>query len=142
MRRFPAFVCALMLALPGALAEESLDHPVFNGIAFSQAPEAGSGVCFGPDAAEAMSCAQDKCMAESGLGPEDCGVNLWCWPHGWVADVFMQHQEGPHWHSLICNANSREELDLLVEAKCAADYLIECAPVRVWDMEGNEIAGQ
>jgi len=142
--RLPAFICALalvpVLAPPGAFAQDEIEYPAFNGVAVAQAPEAGLGVCFGPDAAETMACAQDKCMDESGLGPQDCGVNLWCWPHGWVADVFMQHEEGPHWHSFVCNANTREELDLLVEARCSADYLMECAAVRFWDMEGNEIA--
>lgn len=67
-----------------------------------QAPEAGAGVCVqsGPDAA--IACAKLECMNESGLDEQDCVLNAVCSPAGWSADIFMQHQEGLHWHTYLC----------------------------------------
>lgn len=138
MRILKGLLVAVLLCIP---AFAQADAPAWRGIAVSQAPEAGLGVCFDTDAAAGLACAQDACMAESGLGPEDCGQNLWCSPHAFTADVFLQHAEGPHWHEFLCGAGSREELDRLVAARCDADYLIECEPVRIWDHDGNELLG-
>lgn len=119
--------------------EEEFVMPTFSGIAVAQAPEAGLGVCFGPDAAEAMSCAQQQCMDESGLGAEDCAVNLWCYPHAWTAQLAVNHVEGIHWAKFICDENSREDLDQAVAAYCDKEYLSDCLPVRIWDHEGNAV---
>jgi hypothetical protein len=138
-------IAMTVLALLGYFAApaSAQDLPDLLGFATAQAPEAGSGVCFDSDAGAAMACAQQACMAESGLGPSDCAVNLWCYPSFWVADIFMQHAEGPHWHQFVCAEPSRESLDALVAFKCAVDYLIECTPVRVWDPQGVEqLAGR
>ena len=137
-----AFAAALagVLAAPAA-AQDDLETPAFAGLAVSQAPEAGLGVCFGVDAAGTMECAQHECMELSGLGPQDCAVNLWCYPHGWAADIFMQHAEGPHWHKFLCDQPSREKLEAAIALECNEDYLIECSAVRIWDHEGKEVLG-
>src|SRR5690606_25256472 len=95
--------------IPLALLAASLSAPVLadevflrKGIAVSQAPEAGTGICFGENAEASIACARAACVAESGLEPQDCLTQLWCYPHGWAADILMQHQEGNHWHSYIC----------------------------------------
>ena len=134
-----------LLALPALAqepAEDGVDRfvmPAFQGIAVAQAPEAAVAVCFGPEAADAISCAEADCMAQSGLGIEDCAANLWCYPHGWVADVFAQHAEGPHWHKFICDQSNREELEAAIALFCDKDFLIECSAVRLWDPDGEEL---
>ncbi|GLQ55651.1 hypothetical protein [Devosia nitrariae] len=139
MRLLSALLCSLILA-HAASAKDKLDFTPLQGVAFAQAPEAGLGVCFGEDAVDTISCAQTRCMDESGLGPEDCVVDLWCFPHRWVADIAMLHQEGIHWHGFVCDAMDRPELEALVATKCDSERLIECSIVQMWDDDGNEIA--
>lgn len=141
------FVLALggLLATPVLAQDEAVDNfvlPAFNGIAVSQAPEAGLGVCFGPLAEDAISCAVNECMKQSGLGEADCAPNLWCYPHGWVADIFMQHNEGPHWHKFICDQQDQASLEAAARLECAKDYLMECQVVRIWDRDGQQIVGE
>lgn len=107
------------------------------GIAVSQAPEAGIGVCFGDDADSAMTCARKKCMTQSGLGAEDCLQILWCSPAGWTADIFMQHREGIHWHDYLCGWDSRETLQSAVDLKCKTEFLIQCSAVQIWSPDGR-----
>lgn len=131
-----AMTLCLVLSSPiGAGAQEGR-----NGIAFVQAVEQGSGVCTGKDAASAFACARAKCTAEGAAG-EDCTEQAWCSPAFWSVDVFLQHQEGPHWHEYYCGWNSRELA--LAAARTACDkalrpYLIECAAVMVYDEDGKE----
>jgi len=146
MLRYTPFAAGLLglIAMP-VMAQEGVDSfvlPAINGIAVSQAAEAGLGVCFGPFAEDAMNCAQQECMAQSGLGEEDCAPNLWCAPHGWVADIFMQHAEGPHWHKFVCDQDDRAGLDAIVAVECAKEYLIGCEAVRIWDQDGQQIVGE
>lgn len=131
------FVPALLawLAAP-AMAQ---DGDVFAGMAVAQAPEAGLGVCFGLDAAGTMECAQHECMEQSGLTEADCAVNLWCYPHGWAAQIAVLHTEGIHWAKFLCDANSREQLDAAVSLYCDDPLYAECAPVRIWDPNGNAV---
>lgn len=141
------FVAALtgLFAMPVLAQEEGVDSfvlPAFSGIAVSQAPEAGLGVCFGTFAQDTMACAVNECMAQSGLDEADCAPNLWCYPHGWVADIFMQHAEGPHWHKFICDQQDRASLEAAAQLECAKDYLIECAVVRMWSSDGAQIVGE
>lgn len=134
------------LTLPVAAQEadgvDAFVLPAFSGVAVSQAPEAGLGICFSPLVEDGMSCAQQQCMAESGLGEADCAVNLWCYPAGWVADIFMQHAEGPHWHKVVCDLQDQASLEALVALECAKDYLIECSAVRIWDADGTLVFGE
>ena len=129
----------LVLAAPVLAQDEGFDPLPLAGIAVAQAPEAGLGVCFGLDAEGTMQCAQSECMEMSGLGEEDCAVNLWCYPHGWTAQVAVMHTEGPHWSKFLCDMGSREEVDLAVKVFCDKEYYAECLPVRIWDWDGNVV---
>ena len=138
MIRHAAILLATTLLLaPSVLAQDGDNTRPLAGIAVSQAPEAGLGVCFGPDAESAIACAQRECMETSGLGEEDCAVNLWCYPHGWTAQIAVMHVEGPHWSKFLCGMGSREEVDRAVALFCDQDYFAECLPVRIWDWAGN-----
>lgn len=132
--RMNSALTAFLLAL--AMALSAVHAAAETGIAVSQAPEAGTGVCFGGGADATMSCARKKCMAESGLGAADCPRVLWCFPAGWSADIFMQHREGFHWHDYLCGWDSRENLQSAVALKCKNDFLIECSAVQIWSPEG------
>lgn len=131
---FKALSIILTLTIP--LAGTAFAQEI--GIAVSQAPEAGTGVCFAEDAKSGFACAQAQCAEEGGY-LEDCQPNLWCLPAAWSIDIFMQHQEGPHWHDFSCGWQTREQAEAAVEIKCAADWLIECAAVRIWTPDGEEI---
>jgi hypothetical protein len=134
-----------LLASPVLAQDEGVDRfvlPAFNGIAVSQAAEAGLGVCFGPLLADTAQCATSACMQQSGLGEADCAVNLWCYPHGWVADIFMQHSEGPHWHKFVCDQQDRASLEAVVQVECAKEYLSACEIVRIWDNDGQQVVGE
>lgn len=128
------------VATPPVMAQESV-FPGFLGFAAAQAPEAGLGACHGTDQAETTACAQAECVAQSGLTTEDCAVNLWCYPAFWVADIFMQHAEGPHWHEFVCD-NTRQAAEAVAAIKCSAAYLVECLIVRLWDEEGELVLGE
>jgi hypothetical protein len=137
-RLFSLFAAALLVTGPhGAVAQDDAAFGGPVGFAYAQAPEAGSGECFGLIAIETMECAQQACAEASGLPLEHCNVDIWCAPHGFVADIFMQHREGPHWHAIVCGGASREELEQLVAVKCEAEWLIECLPVRIWNADGE-----
>ncbi len=128
-----AAICGL-LASPVVAQDAAM--PDFAGIAVAQAPEAGLGVCLGADAAETMQCAQHECMEQSGLGKADCVVNLWCFPHGWTAQVAVLHTEGIGWSKFICDEMNAEDLDKAVAFYCAKEFIAECAAVRIWDRDG------
>jgi hypothetical protein len=138
MLRHLAFVAAVTgcLAAP-VLAQD--DPPPFAGMAVAQAPEAGLGVCFSVDAAEAMECAQHECMEQSGLGELDCAVNLWCYPHWWAAQIAVMHVEGIHWSKVICDANTREKLDAAIAFYCDDETYMECVAMRIWDPDGTAV---
>ncbi len=79
-------------------------------------------------------------MTESGLGPEDCQLNAVCSPAGWSVDIFMQHQEGLHWHTYLCGWQTRAQAEAAAAVACISDWLIECSIVQAWNPEGTEIA--
>lgn len=124
------------LAMSSVLAQDALP---LAGVAVAQAPEAGLGVCFGLDAAGTMECAQNECMEQSGLGPADCAVNLWCYPHFWTAQIAVLHTEGIHWTRVICDEGSRESLDEAVARYCDEAFFAECLPVRIWNPDGEAV---
>lgn len=142
--RSGVLAAALLATAPLAFGQEEAsgeEGPVqeLRGLAVAQAPEAGLGICLNESQEAASRCAQRQCMEESGLGPDDCAVNLWCFPHYWAADVFVQHREGPHWHEQLCGATDRAELEALIAVKCSRPDLMECAPTAIWDLDGNEL---
>lgn len=124
---------ALMLALPGAYAQDG--PPAFAAV---QAPEAGVGICFSSTAGEALQCAQNQCMEESGYGLDVCYAATLCLPGLWTVDIFMQHREGPHWHTYSCGWQTREQAEAAAAIACQSEWLIECAVVQMWDPQGNE----
>jgi hypothetical protein len=140
MRLFP-LAAALCFSASMAAAQDG-EYPMLAGFAAAQAAEAGLGACFGIDMAETVGCAVAECMELSGLGEADCAPNLWCYPHRWVADIFMQHAEGPHWHKFVCDQPDRAQLERVVALECDLDYLIACEAVRIWDMDGNQLVGE
>lgn len=136
MKPISLILCAVLVStMP--LAAQELEGP--QGIAVAQAPEAGLGVCHGLEAAQTMACAQAQCIAVSGLTAEDCVVHLWSTPAHWSADLFVQHNEGPHWHEVVTGWSSREKLEEAIALKCAEDYLMECTTVRIWDPQGEQV---
>lgn len=138
-----AFILLGLAALPalhtGAAAQ---DGPL--GVAFVEAPEQGSGMCFSQNADRGFECARQQCM-ESGAEARDCLRVKWCFPAGWSADVFVQHKEGPHWHVYLCGWQAEADLDAAIEIVCqgsAAKYLMECAMAGKWDANGARVDAQ
>ena len=128
-------LCFVLSSAVGAPAQDGR-----HGIAFVQAVEQGSGVCTGKDAASAFACAKEKCTAEGAAG-EDCTEQAWCNPAFWSVDIFLQHQEGPHWHEYYCGWNSKELAQAAVKTVCdktLRPYLIECAAAMIYDEDGKE----
>lgn len=114
------------------------------GIAFVEAPEQSSGVCFSDNADRGFACAKQKCT-ENGTSASDCLRVKWCYPASWSADIFLQHKEGIHWHQYLCGWSSREDIEAAVELTCNGsqkEWLIECAMVQLWDPEGSQIGLQ
>ena len=123
------------LALPHPLHAQ--DGPV--GIAFVQAPEQGGGVATGVTMDEAFAAAIAECTA-SGAAEEDCLKTNWCQPAGWSVDVFVQHQEGPHWHEVICGLPTEAIAKASAVHLCdrmERPELIECAIVQVYNQAGE-----
>lgn len=125
----------LLFALPvPALAQEG---PM--GIAFVQAPEQSWGVAMGATPKEAFALATAMCV-EGGALAEDCLQTNWCQPSGWSVDMFVQHQEGIHWHEVVCGLPSREIGTTIAAALCdplERPYLIACELVQVYDPGGT-----
>ena len=138
MLRALPFTLAVMGVLAAPVVAQD-DMPVFAGMAVAQAPEAGLGVCFSTTPEEGMECAQHECMEQSGLGAEDCAVNLWCFPHGWAGQVAVLHVEGIHWSKFFCDEMSRESLDAAIALYCDQEMYAECTPMRIWDRDGNAV---
>ncbi len=109
------------------------------GIAFVEAPEQSSGMCVGNTPEDAFACAKMQCV-EGGAVEEDCIETKWCQPTGWSVDFFVQHQEGLHWHEVICGLDSAETAMAMESVVCNREnrnYLIECAAVRLINPEGE-----
>ena len=89
---------AAMMVLMTSVMASAQDGPI--GIAFAEAPEQSSGVCTGQSTDKTLACAREKCV-EGGAMAQDCLRVKWCYPAGWSADLFVQHQEGLHWHESV-----------------------------------------
>lgn len=126
-------IAALALPLP-ALAQEG---PL--GIAFVQAPEQSSGLATGATPGEALKAATEICVA-GGAEARDCLTTNWCQPAGWSIDLFVQHQEGLHWHEVHCGLPERSLAETVAAVLCdraARPWLIECALAQVYDPQGT-----
>lgn len=111
------------------------------GIAFVQAPEQGGGICLAESAEKGFECAIAQCT-DSGALAEDCLKTNWCHPAGWSVDIFVQHNEGPHWHEVICGLPSQNAALATAEIACDKEerpYLIECSAVQLYDPMGMQI---
>ena len=109
------------------------------GIAFVEAPEQGGGVAIAATPEVAFANATAQCM-QSGALEEDCIKTNWCMPAGWSVDVFVQHQEGPHWHEVVCGLPSKDAAMATAQHMCdpqERDYLIGCFAVQLYDSEGK-----
>ncbi|MEM9575070.1 MAG: hypothetical protein AAF870_07565 [Pseudomonadota bacterium] len=109
------------------------------GIAFVQAPEQGGGVAIASTPEVAFANATAQCM-QSGALEEDCIKTNWCMPAGWSVDVFVQHQEGPHWHEVVCGLPTKSAAMAAVLHMCdpaQRDYLLSCFAVQVYDTAGK-----
>jgi hypothetical protein len=136
----PGMALATLLCAAAGFAGLAVaaDGPV--GVAFVEAPEQSGGVCTGGNLDRAFACARQKCV-EGGAEARDCLRVAWCYPAGWSVDVFMQHREGPHWHSYSCGWGTREAALRAASLTCDKinnPDLIECTPVRIWDPDGRE----
>jgi hypothetical protein len=121
-------------------AAQAQDGPM--GIAFVQAPEQGAGTCIANNPDRGFACAKEKCVA-AGAPASECLRVQWCYPHMWAADVFVQNQEGVHWHEYLCGWDSRETLEAAVAVKCDRTlraYLLECSVVEMWSDLGEAVA--
>lgn len=133
MVRVGACCVCLGFALPAA----AQDWPM--GIAFVQAPEQASGMAMGRTAQEAFAAATAQCVKAGALA-EDCIATNWCQPAGWSIDVFVMHQEGFHWHEVVCGLPSRALAERVADELCAPamrDWLIECQLVQLYDETGE-----
>lgn len=127
-----------LLLIDASIAAAGESGP--KGIAFVQAPEQSSGMCLGDNAKEAFACAVQQCV-DGGALAEDCIETNWCDPAGWSVDFFVQHEEGPHWHEIICGLDSKETAKALEPVICdrtRRNHLIECAAVRLISPQGKE----
>jgi hypothetical protein len=130
-----ARLACLLCVLAPQLAAQPL------GIAFVEAPEQSSGMSMAGDPAKAFALATEGCV-EGGALAQDCLPTAWCLPAGWTVDIFQQHREGPHWHSIHCGLPDRDTALAVAEVICRAglaEWLMECAPVRLWDPEGSQV---
>lgn len=131
-------LCPLALGLGLAVPNIALAQGGPDGIAFVQAPEQSWGVAMGATPAEAFARATAQCV-EGGALAEDCLQTNWCQPAGWSVDLFVMHQEGIHWHEVVCGLPN-EEIAQAVAAeicdKAAREMIIECDLVQVYDHDG------
>lgn len=136
---FPIRVIAQAVFVAVVFASVTVFAQSIGGVAFVEAPEQGSGMCFADNADKGFACAREKCMASGALS-EDCYRVKWCYPAGWSADIFKQHREGNHWHEYLCGWDSESDLDAAIAIACkgsSAEYLIECAAVAKWSPDGK-----
>lgn len=130
----PAILLGILAFTQLAFAQSGL-----TGIAITQAPEAGGGMCYGEDAADTIACAQADCVTQTELEIKDCFVTNWCAPAGWTLDVFIQSKDGPHWHEFSCGWPTREQAELSAKIICQAEHILGCMPVVVWSPAGQRI---
>ena len=128
--------CSMMFAIATTVvaAQDGL-----KGVAFVEAVEQSSGMCFADNLDKAFVCARKKCSEHADA--RDCLRVKWCYPAGWSADLFVQSKDGPHWHELLCGWSTREDLQSAIDVACKGsrrDQLIECDAVQIWDSDGTK----
>jgi len=131
-----SLIFALAIALPQLAAAQDGNA----GIAFVQAPEQSSGFAMGATPQEAFDRAVAICV-EGGAYAEDCILTNWCQPAGWSVDLFVMHQEGIHWHEVVCGLTDEQIARSVAAAVCDKDqreYLAECELVQIYNPDGLE----
>ena len=129
-----AWVSINLLLIAPAAADDIL------GIAFVQAVEQSTGMCFATNPDKAFKCAREKCMS-NGTSRGDCQRVKWCYAANWSADLFVQHREGIHWHEFLCGWGSKNDLIAAAKVHCEGEnreFLIECSIVGAWNGAGKE----
>ena len=127
-------VIALILVSTGAQAQSG---PA--GIAFVQAPEQSFGVAMGATPQEGFANAVQACV-EGGALADDCIPTNWCQPAGWSIDLFVMHQEGLHWHEIVCGLPNEDVALSVGAALCDLndrDGIGMCDLVQVYDPNGT-----
>lgn len=138
MRIKPGFLAIAALAVLWVVQPAAAQR---QGIAIVEAPEQSGGICFADNLDRGFECARARCV-EGGADIRDCLRVAWCYPANWSADVFLQNEEGFHWHEYLCGWATREAVEAAARVKCEEQgevTLIECEIVRMWD-EDEEIA--
>ncbi|MEL6436058.1 MAG: hypothetical protein AAFP99_04595 [Pseudomonadota bacterium] len=111
------------------------------GIAFVQAPEMGGGVAVDTDMERAFDKATEECMS-NGAEARDCLRANWCQPAGWSVDLFLQHEEGVHWHEVVCGFATEAIARAAVANLCDTtdrSYIVACLMVQLYDPKGTEM---
>ena len=128
------FVClATALFIQAAHAQST------KGIAIVQAPEQGGGVCVAETAERGFACAVKKC-AVNGIRAQDCIKTQWCHNAGWTVDVFLQHNEGVHWHETSCGwatKTAAEKAAVVICDQKERQYVVGCRLVQIYDPNGT-----
>lgn len=125
-------VCLLLFAT-AAFADER------KGIAFVQAVEQGGGVCMADTPERGFTCAVKECTT-GGAAHEDCLPMAWCKPAGWSVDVFLQHNEGVHWHEVSCGWAEKSLALRAASVICdqtVRQFIVACMVVQIYDPEGK-----
>ena len=136
-RLYLTLLCAALCAATLEPLARASEGPV--GIAYVEAPEQSSGVCVAGNTDKAFSCAKARC-AEGGTLARDCLRIAWCFPAGWSTDVFLQNQDGFHWHEFSCGWDSKEMALRAAQLRCdrgLSPQLLECMTVAVYDPDGK-----
>jgi len=134
--RVAIFATALLAALTTNLPAEER-----KGIAFVHTPEQSGGVCVANTAEDGFACATKKCV-DGGASGKDCIKTNWCQPAGWSVDVFLQHNEGVHWHEISCGWATKSAA--LAAAKILCDpkerqYVVDCLVTALYDPSGKTV---
>lgn len=138
--KLPSRLFAAFLLASAALPATAQTGPV--GIAFSYAPEQGSGMCVGGNPSATLDCARRACVESSGALAEDCLRVAWCFPAGWSVAVGLMHEEGLHWTEFSCGWPSQEAALVAGEVLCDRELrqgIQDCVVARLWDDDGNEV---
>lgn len=124
--------------LPAMAVTLWLHGPAAAGTTIVQAPEQSFGICAAENAADAFACARKQCAA-GGAAEADCLEMSYC-DHGWTVDVFMQSNEGNHWHEYHCGWKTRAEAEAAGDLACNAERMKElsaCSAVQIYDPEAR-----
>jgi hypothetical protein len=106
-----------------------------DGIGFVQLEE-GTFWCRGGSAAEALSCAREKCLPHA--DGQECSETAWCLPARW-SGLLTVWLDDFHTTQVICGAPSRKALTEMFRAVCAeSEHANSCDFSTTIDPDGTE----